>query len=61
VSAPGRTRYLGSWIALAVLLGEENRLLRQLVLELAVALAREREAFSFAAPEIAKRFDGGPA
>jgi hypothetical protein len=59
VSAPTRRPYLGSWIALAVSLSEENRLLRQLVLELALALAREREAFSFAAPEIAKRFDGG--
>jgi hypothetical protein len=56
-----RRPYLGTWISLAVSLGEENQLLRQLVLELAVALAREREAFSLAAPEIAKRFDGGPA
>jgi hypothetical protein len=61
VSAPARRPYLGGWIALAVSVGEENRLLRQLVLELAVALAREREAFSLAAPEIERRFDGGPA
>ena len=53
--------YLGTWVRLAVEVSEENRLLRQLVLELALELAREREAFSFAAPEIAKRFDGGPA
>lgn len=60
MSALGRP-YVGSWVSLAVSLGEENQLLRELVLELALALAREREAFSFAAPEIAKRFDGGPA
>jgi hypothetical protein len=57
----GRAPYLGGWIELAVELGEENKLLRQLVLELAVALKREREAFSFAASEIAERFDGEPA
>jgi hypothetical protein len=60
VSALGRP-YLGSWVSLAVLLSEENRLLRQLLLELALALTREREAFSLAASEIGERFDGGPA
>lgn len=61
MSAAARRPYLGSWICLAVSLSEENQLLRQLVLELALALAREREAFSFAASEIAERFDGGTA
>jgi hypothetical protein len=57
VSALGRP-YLGSWVSLAVSVAEENRLLRQLIAELAVALAREREAFSLAAPESGERFDG---
>ena len=61
MSASTRRPYLGSWISLAVSLGEENQLLREIILELTQALAREREAYSLAAPEIAKRFDGGPA
>ena len=58
MSAPARTQHLGSWISLAVVLAEENKLLRQLVLDLALALDREREAFSLATSEIEERFDG---
>ena len=54
----GRAPYLGSWVALAVASDQENKLLRQLVLDLALALEREREAFSLAASEIEERFDG---
>jgi hypothetical protein len=57
----GRARYLGDWISLAVELGEENAALRALVLELAAALARERELVAYAAGEIEERFDEGAA
>jgi hypothetical protein len=45
-----------AWVDTALALEEENRALRALVLELAVALVRDRALFGFAQDEIESRF-----
>ncbi len=50
--------YVGRWIELALDLDEENRTLRALVVDLAIALARERELFALAREAIEARWPG---
>jgi hypothetical protein len=46
-----------AWLDAALVLEAENRALRELVLDLALALAFEREHFGFARDEIESRFE----
>jgi hypothetical protein len=46
------------WVDLAVAAEEENLRLRELVLELAVALQRQRDLAGFASEQIDERFGG---